>query len=164
MNPAIWMRAQLAKLHAIEDTPHAISFGFAIGVFFGFVPLFGIKTLLSVLVAWLCRTNKIAAFVGVTLHDVLLPFTPFLLRLEFQIGFWLLSHPHHFAPKMRLQHSRLHEMLSWTNMLKTGGPLLLGAVVTGALFAPIGYFTMRGAVTAFRARKAAKSDVPVSLP
>ena len=64
MNPATWLRAQLAKLHAIEDTPHAIAFGFAIGMFSGFIPLFGVKTLLSILTAGLCRSNKVAAFVA----------------------------------------------------------------------------------------------------
>ena len=160
MNPATWLRAQVARLHAIEDTPHAISFGFAIGMFYGFIPLFGVKTLLSVLTAWLCRSNKIAAFVGVTLHDILLPFTPFLLRFEYQIGFWLLSNPHHFAPRMRLQHNRLHEVLSWTNMLKSGGPLLLGAAITGALIGVISYFVLKPAVRAFRARKAKAATEP----
>ena len=90
-----------------------------------------------------------------TLHDVLLPFTPFLLRLEYQIGYWLLSNPHHFAPKMRLQHNRLHDVLSWTNMLKTGGPLLLGAAVTGALIGALSYLLLKTAVQTLRARGAA---------
>ena len=155
MNLREWIRTHVGRLHAITDTPHSIALGFSLGTFLGFIPLFGLKTLLSVLLAWLFRANKIAAVIGVTLHDLVLPFTPLLLRLEYQIGFWLLSHPHRFAPKLRL-HGRhdLQSLLSWTKMLTTAAPLLLGSVVLGALFAVIGYLILRPAVVSFRARRA----------
>ena len=45
-------------LMAIADTPHSIAFGSAIGIFFGFTPLYPLKTLLSIAAAWICRCNK----------------------------------------------------------------------------------------------------------
>ena len=75
----------------LKDTPHAIAGGVAIGVFIGFTPLFGIKTLLSLGAAYLLRCNPIAAVIAVSLHDVVTPLWPVLLRLEYDIGFWLLE-------------------------------------------------------------------------
>ena len=152
MNPQAWLHKQLLKLHAIEATPHAIALGFAVGTFFGFMPLFGVKTLLSILFAWILRSNKVAAIIGVTLHDLILPFAPLLLRLEFKLGFWVLSRPHHFPPKLR--HADLHTALSWTKMLTTSGPLLLGSVILGIPFSIAAYFLLRRAVIAYRARVA----------
>ena len=103
-----------AKLVTLRDTPHAIAGGVAIGVFIGFTPLFGIKTLLSLAIAYLLRCNPIAAVIAVSLHDVVTPLWPFLLRLEYDIGFWLLSNPHHFPPRMEMHHVHVSEMLKWT--------------------------------------------------
>ena len=63
-------------LMAIADTPHSVALGSAIGIFFGFTPLWSLKTLLSIATAWLFRCNKIAAAIAVTLHDIILPFMP----------------------------------------------------------------------------------------
>src|SRR5205085_11345266 len=71
-----WLAAHHLTLMTLPDTPHAIALGSAIGMFFGFTPLFGLKTLLSFLGAWLFKGNKIAAVITVTLHDLLLPFVP----------------------------------------------------------------------------------------
>src|SRR4051794_17404688 len=88
------------KLLAIRDTPEAIAGGVAIGVFFGFMPLFGVKTILAIFVAWLTRSNIIAAVVAGALHDVILPFMPVIYRWEYQVGYWLLSDPHHWPKRL----------------------------------------------------------------
>src|SRR6266550_3296721 len=64
-----WLVSHHMTLMAIADTPHSIALGSAIGIFFGFTPLYPLKTLLSIGVAWVSRCNKIAAAVAVTLHD-----------------------------------------------------------------------------------------------
>ena len=69
-----WLQAHHMTLMTLPDTPHSIALGSAIGMFFGFTPLFGMKTLLTLALAWLLKGNKIAAFISVTLHDLLLPF------------------------------------------------------------------------------------------
>src|ERR1044071_4671354 len=89
-----WLKDHSLKLLAIRDTPNAIAGGVAIGIFFGFTPLLGLKTLLSIFFAWLTRSNIIAAVIAVTLHDVALPFMPVLFRWEYDIGYWILSDPH----------------------------------------------------------------------
>ena len=75
-----WLQAHHLTLMTLPDTPHSIALGSAIGMFFGFTPLFGLKTLLSLALAWLFKGNKIAAFISVTLHDIILPFWPAIAR------------------------------------------------------------------------------------
>jgi uncharacterized protein len=141
-----------AKLVTLRDTPHAIAGGVAIGVFIGFTPLFGIKTLLSLAIAHLLRCNPIAAVIAVSLHDVVTPLWPFLLRLEYDIGFWLLSNPHHFPPKMEMHHIHVGEMLKWTTFFHVGFPLLLGSLFLAAPSALIFYFVLLAILKAREAR------------
>jgi len=112
-----------------RDRPHAMAGGLSIGFFFGFIPTFGIKTLLAIGGALFCRCNTIAAIVGVTIHDVFFWMWPFLFRLEFQIGHWLLSHPHAFAPRLERSDFSMSEIMQWNNFIDVGLPLLVGSIV-----------------------------------
>src|SRR5215470_17072943 len=71
---------EVQGLFRLKDAPRAIAVGASAGVFFGFIPLWGLKTLLAIASARLLRGNLIAAAITVTLHDVLLPLMPLLLR------------------------------------------------------------------------------------
>jgi len=126
------LRQQLAKLFAIKDTPDSIALGSALGVFLGFTPLFGLKTLLALGLAWVFRANKIAAVVGVCLHDLLLPFWPALYLLEFNIGLWLLHEPHQGPLRFDVRRLNYHVWLHWKHFAVVGGPMLLGSVILGA--------------------------------
>src|SRR5262249_4983148 len=88
-----WLVAHHMTLMAIADTPHSIALGSAIGIFFGFTPLYPLKTLLSIAVAWVCRCNKIAAAIAVTLHDVMIWAMPALYLAEYHVGCWILNQP-----------------------------------------------------------------------
>jgi uncharacterized protein len=115
----------------------------ATGILFGSTPLLGFKTLLSLLFAAWLRGNKIAAVVGASLHDLTLPLLPVLLRVEYDIGFWLLSQPHHLPMALHHLHLRPHEWLSWTTFFTVGAPLLLGWLVIGLPLRCLVYFARR---------------------
>jgi uncharacterized protein (DUF2062 family) len=149
-----WFRQHYHLLMKIEDTLIAIGVGFAVGVFFGFTPLFGLKTLLSILSAWLLRGSKVAAFIGVSLHDLILPFMPLLLRFEFQIGYWLLSNPHQFPRRFHMGDIQPREFLKWTTFLTVGGPLLIGSMIIGIPCAFAAYWVARGLVVEYRKLRA----------
>jgi uncharacterized protein len=149
-----YFRGMVGKLFSLKDTPHAIAGGVAIGMFMGFTPLFGLKTLLALGLAWLLRCNPIAAVVSVSLHDVVTPFWPFLLRLEYDIGYWVLSHPHHLPPHVEIHHLRMGEMLKWTTFFTLGLPLLVGSFFLSAPAAVIAYFSTLAIVKARNARGA----------
>ena len=139
MDPRRWLHEHSLKLLAIRDTPEAIASGVAIGVFIGFTPLFGLKTVLTIFLAWLTRSNIIAAVIASAAHDIILPVMPVVFRWEYNIGFWLLSHPHHLPPSLRKLRMEGHSWRSWTTFFTVGKPLLVGSVVCSAPFAVLSY-------------------------
>jgi uncharacterized protein (DUF2062 family) len=130
----LWQRFIEAR-----DRPHAMAGGMAIGVFFGFIPAFGFKTLLALGTSLATRCNLIAAVVGVTLHDVFLWSWPFLYRFEFQVGYWILSNPHQFAPKLLRTDFRLSEILQWENFINILYPWVLGSFIIAIPFTILSY-------------------------
>ena len=153
MNLRKWFKEHSLKLLAIRDTPNAIAGGVAIGIFFGFTPLVGLKTLLSILFAWLTRCNIVAAAIAVTLHDVALPFMPVLFRWEYNIGYWLLSDPHQWPERLRDLHFRAREWRSWTTFFSVGRPLLLGSVIVSGPVAFVSFWLARSIVIRHRKKR-----------
>jgi uncharacterized protein (DUF2062 family) len=156
---ALQYRRVKRGLTQIRDTPHAIAGGVAIGVIFGFTPLVGFKTLLAVLVAWLFSCSKLSAVMAVTFHDILLPLGPFILRWEFQIGYFLLSRPHQFPPRIYPKHFRFDDFLFWkgfhiSKTLNILWPTLIGSLVIGIPIAGILYFIVLEIVKRAQAAKA----------
>jgi uncharacterized protein (DUF2062 family) len=141
-------------LTQIRDTPHAIAGGVAIGVIFGFTPLFGFKTLLAVLVAWLFRCSKLSAVLVVTLHDILIPLSPFILRWQFQIGFFIISRPHRLPPKLPVKHFHFENYMSWKT-LHILWPTFVGSLFFGIPLAILMYFIVLAFVTRAHAARAA---------
>jgi len=115
MNPFGWLREKTRQLLQLKDRPHAIALGTAIGMFFGFIPLWGFKTLLALGVSRLLRANLLATAIAATLHDVALPLLPLLLRWEYDIGYWILSHLVNFPDCWPTTASRLinHRGTRW---------------------------------------------------
>lgn len=127
-----FIQHNLAKFHDLldaKDAPHSIAGGTAFGVFFGFIPIFGLKTLAAMGGAYITRCSLIASVIGVSLHDVLLPIWPLILRYQFQVGFWILSNPHHLPPKLSKSDFKFSEILQWQSFIDIGLPLMLGGIV-----------------------------------
>ena len=162
MNPHRWLHEHSLKLLAIRDTPEAIAGGVAIGIFIGFTPLFGLKTVLTILFAWLTRSNIIAAVLASAAHDVLLPVMPVIFRWEYNIGFWLLSSPHHLPPPLTRLRQEAHSWRMWTTFFTAGKPLLLGSVVCAAPFAFLSYVFTQRLVARHQRKK--QAQLPPSEP
>ncbi|MFZ9920052.1 MAG: DUF2062 domain-containing protein [Terrimicrobiaceae bacterium] len=127
------------KLLALQDAPHALAGGVAIGMFIGFTPLFGLKTLLCLGLAWLLRCNPIAAVIAVTLHDVVTPFWPVILEVEYKIGWGFLRWIHEAPPEFHAMQFHIHEVMQWTTFFTIGLPLLVGSMFLSAPAAFIAY-------------------------
>jgi uncharacterized protein len=144
MNVKRWLHEHSLKLLAIRDTPEAIAGGIAIGIFFGFTPLFGVKTVLAIFFAWLTRSNILAAVLAGTLHDLLLPIMPFIFLWEYKIGFWVLNQewPHTIR---RLHLEMPHNWHDWRRLLTSGvgKPMLLGSMAIALPLAGICYFVAK---------------------
>jgi hypothetical protein len=150
MNVRRWLREHSLKLLAIRDTPEAIAGGIAIGIFFGFTPLFGLKTILAIFLAWLTRSNIIAAVIAGTLHDLILPVMPIVFVWEYKIGFWLLNQEWpHGVPRL---HLAVHEWRDWTRLLssRVGKPMLFGSMFIALPVAGTCYFVSKILVAKYR--------------
>ena len=134
-----WLADHHMTLVTMADTPHSIALGSAIGIFFGFTPLWSLKTLLSI--AWVCRCNKIAAAIAVTLHDVLIFVMPAVYFAEYKLGLWTLHRP---LPAHRIRfHFGLHDYLNWDLFLRVVWPAIIGSLFLAVPSAVIVYFLMR---------------------
>jgi uncharacterized protein (DUF2062 family) len=151
-----WLVAHHMTLMTIADSPHSIALGSAIGIFFGFTPLYPLKTLLSIAVAWVCRCNKIAAAIAVTLHDVLIWAMPAVYVAEYHLGCWSLRWP--MAHRVHFRQFGLRDYIHWNVFSRVVWPTFWPAFV-GSLFlaipsAVIVYFVIRILVS--RARTSQK--------
>lgn len=147
-----WLQAHQLTLMTLPDTPHAIALGSALGMFFGFTPLFGLKTLLSFGGAWLCKGNKTAAVITVTLHDVLLPFMRAIFYWQYKVGMWALSG--HVPQDQESHHVALRDYMAWTTFLTVGRPILVGSLYLALPAAVVVYFGLRGVLIRGRQRRA----------
>ena len=145
-----WMRAHHMTLMTLPDTPHAIALGSAIGMFFGFSPLFGLKTILAFLITWACRANKTAAVITVQLHDLLLPFVPAMFFWQYKLGMWALYH--RLPQREGFRRVPLSEWLEWTKFLTVGRPILVGSLFFAVPSALLVYFGLRAVLIRSRAR------------
>ena len=157
MNLRRWLHEHSLRLLAIRDTPEAIAGGIAIGIFFGFTPLLGLKTLSAIFFAWLTRSNILAAAVGTTLHDILAPFMPVIYWWEYAVGFWLMSHPHHWPPALAHMHWGAHAWRKWTTFVTVGRPLLLGSAICAAPVSLATFFMARFIVERHQKKKEMQS-------
>ena len=153
MNIRRWLREHSLKILAIRDTPKAIAGGVAIGVFFGFVPLFGFKTLLALFFAWATRSNLVATFVAATAHEILFPVMPAIYLWDFGLGSWLLSNPHHWPVSHSDFKMSPHDWWTWNTLRRIGLPTLLGSCVTSGPLALVTFFLTHGLVSRHQRKK-----------
>lgn len=139
------------KLLDLQDAPHALAGGVAIGMFIGFTPLFGVKTLLCLGLAFLLRCNPIAAVISVTIHDVVTPLWPVLLGVEYEIGSTILRFVNGTPPEIHSLHFHIHDVMQWTTFFGLGLPMLIGSMFLSAPAAAIAYFAT---LPIFRRREA----------
>ena len=153
------IRDFVRKFHELldaKDAPHSVAGGTSIGVFFGFLPIFGLKTLGAMALSLLTRCSIVGSVIGVSLHDLFIPLWPLILRWQFQVGFWILSHPHHFAPPLSKDDFKFSEIFQWDNFVDIGLPLMLG----GAIFAtPVSLVTYGSILFIMRIRAKRRSKV-----
>lgn len=153
MSVRSWFQKHSLKLLAIRDTPEAIAGGIAIGIFFGFTPLFGLKTLSAILFAWLTGSNILAAVIAGTLHDIVLPFMPFIYWWEYGVGYWVLNG---IWPPLGRRGLAPHAWWSWTTFVTVGKPMLLGSAFCGAPVAGLFFLVSRRIVLRHQRKKEAQ--------
>jgi len=139
---ARYFSSLVSKLLDLHDAPHSLAGGVAIGMFMGFTPLFGLKTLLCVGTAYIMRCNPIAAVIAVSLHDVVTPVWPVLLEIEYGIGSRILGFFDGVAHPVSVTDFHIHELMKWTTFFTVGLPMLVGSLFLSAPAAAIAYAVM----------------------
>ena len=135
----------------IDDTPHRIALGIALGLFIAWTPLLGVHIFLALLLAFLLRANKFAAIASIWVSN---PFTFVLIYYpNYLLGKILLKYFYPAAAQSADLQADTPDLFSgfadiftvdfWRNItvffFEQGWPLWLGSIVMGLIVAGAGY-------------------------
>ncbi|RLE12918.1 hypothetical protein DRJ04_05265 [Candidatus Aerophobetes bacterium] len=128
-----WLKIKILLKKALlaNDSPERLARGFAIGVFWGVLPTFGLAILFSLPTAVLFKANRLTAFLGTFISN---PFTsPFFMLWGTYLGnFILRTTPIVFSWKI----------LNIEQLLKISKSLLVGTLILAASMAVLSYGTL----------------------
>ncbi len=141
---SLWQRFRrfLEHVASMDDSPHHLALGLAIGVFVGFLPIMGIQMWVALPLAMALKANKLLAMAGVWISNPV-TFIPFYYAC-YRFGLWL------HEPMKPLSVDQFRELLhdvSMERFLELGDslvvPLTLGCTVLGVIFGTLTYFGLR---------------------
>lgn len=133
------IKATLISLLVMNNTPHGIALGVALGVFIAVTPLYGLHTAMFVLAAMLVRrANKAAILIGTNIS--LPPTMPFITWGAYEIGRFIL--PLHYPELGSAYFGSLGHFSFW-KMFKLirhlYPPLFVGSIVLGIALGALFY-------------------------
>jgi uncharacterized protein (DUF2062 family) len=137
------LRYYYFRLLRLEGSPKAIARGIAVGMFAGFFPLFGLQTIIGLILAAFFRGNKLAAAAATWISN---PFTYVpIYTFNFAVGRWLLGGKNIALDK-----------IDWNSpdILAVGSDfalrLFFGCFVVGLIAAIWGYFLSLTVIRRYR--------------
>ncbi|MCX5710252.1 MAG: DUF2062 domain-containing protein [Candidatus Omnitrophica bacterium] len=123
----------IVKILRMNNTPHEIALGIAIGVFIGILPVYGFHTILFLIaIATIRRVNKIAVLAGTNIS--LPPTVPIITWTAYDIGrivFWGKYDPLTWSD---------FKNISFASIRSRYLPLFVGSLILGALCAVFFYY------------------------
>jgi uncharacterized protein (DUF2062 family) len=135
----------------VDDTPHRIALGLAIGIFVTWTPTIGLQMVITIALAALFRANKV---VGVPFVWISNPFTLVPIYYpNYLVGAWLLRSPNAWdSVAAALSADGWWETLK---ALRDAGwnvfwPLWIGSILVGLALGTLTYFVTRYAVIRYR--------------
>ncbi len=139
----------------VDDTPHRIALGVAIGIFVTWTPTIGLQMVLTVALAALLRANKVVGvpFVWISNPLTLVP----IYGPNHWLGTKILGRNYNFDQLRPFVEAvtgggnwfeRFHA--AWNAMWSIFTELWLGSVVVGGALAIVTYFAIRYAVVRYR--------------
>ena len=157
-----------SELLALDDSPHAIAAGAAVGIWLGLTPTVGIQMVLVALLAWMCRGwlyfNRTAALLMVYITNPL-TIVP-IYWFNYQVGATLIGGS---ATKDELARSLKYDDLpSWWDSVEhlisaIGWPLLVGSLIVATIGAAFTYPLMRWSVRKLRSDAPGDQTIAVSI-
>lgn len=126
------MKKHFAKIMKLEDSPHSIAMGFAVGTLIAIAPTLGLDIFIALLVLFIFPSlNKISLFGGLLLWNPI--FAAPILPLSYKIGDFLLGNisPSHFS-------------ISILNTIyNLSLKVIVGSYVSAIIFSILSYFAIR---------------------
>ncbi|MBS3734393.1 MAG: DUF2062 domain-containing protein [Phycisphaerae bacterium] len=155
----------LYRVLHVDDTPHRIALGVAIGVWAGWMPIVGIQMITTFILAACLRANKAVGMPWVWVSN---PATMAPMYLaDYWVGCTLIgrnwSDPG-FLEALNATGGWWNKATAWLEATRNVVvPLMLGGVVVGVAFAVPTYFLIRWSVVAYR-RHRRRRRKPEQLP
>ncbi|MDP1845244.1 MAG: DUF2062 domain-containing protein [Candidatus Moranbacteria bacterium] len=134
------IREYIKQFFLIDDTPHKVAGGAALGIFLGIMP--GEGVLATLLFAYIFRLNRLAALAGVLAVNMwtlvfVLPIAAAVGGLIFRVDPKLLSNDFHETATLGWKY-----LFSWNILRETAVPLLVGYAVFAGAIALLVYFSL----------------------
>ena len=141
------LRDKIRRIIDIKESPHAIALAFSVGIFVGMSPLFGIHTILGLILAWIFSLNKFVTIVGVYITN------PWTIVPIYTFATWVggkLLGLDHMLPDIDWGNIGITELLSDFKPLLPA--FILGSTVMALVSGALGYLLIY--TTVVRHRKA----------
>jgi uncharacterized protein (DUF2062 family) len=129
------LRDKIKLILIVKDTPHRISIAFALGIFIGMSPLFGVHTLLGLLVAYVFRLNKLTTIVGVYITN------PWTIIPIYTFSTWVGAKclgVNKLLPEIDWRHVTFSALMNDFSPLLM--PFIVGTVIMSCFSAVVSYF------------------------
>ncbi|MGH7261175.1 MAG: DUF2062 domain-containing protein [Nitrospiraceae bacterium] len=141
------IRAQLARILHLRESPHRTALAFAVGAFIAFSPTYGLHTLSALFCAWAFRLNLVALMAGSLINN---PWTVVpILGATLWTGVQLTDMPQ--VPAMNW--ADLSAMALYEQVMPYAVPFFLGGFVLSALAVVVGYPIAYAAIVTHRGRQ-----------
>ena len=158
------LKLNVLRLIRLRAEPNDIAKGFALGIFIGMTPTFGIQMVIAVFLAMLLEENKIAAAVGVWITN---PLTiPPIYAATYWLGtlFWAGPPAATIYKTLTVAVRKLGSFSFWemygqfiaffTVARDIFAPLVIGGVLAGALLGGVSYLGTIQLLRGYRLRRA----------
>jgi len=89
---------------------------------------------------------------------------PAIYRWEYELGFWLLSQPHHWPPSLMKAPWEGQHWRSWANIFTIGKDTLLGSILCATPIAVISFELVRVVVERHQKKKQAQASLAHQAP
>jgi uncharacterized protein len=141
-------RALLRSILMLDDTPHAVALGTAIGMFVGMTPTVGMQMIIVLTIAFMMRPffrfNKVAAVLTVYITNPLTIIPVYWFN--YQVGTWFVHSEVTYEKFVAIVEFDSHH--DWSEralslVAELGAPLLIGCLVVATISSLLTYPAMR---------------------
>ncbi len=147
----------LYRVLHVDDTPHRIALGVALGMFTGWLPIVGIQMMVTLVLATIFRANKIVGLPWVWISN---PVTmPVMYAIDYWAGRLVMLQPLDnpiglFEKALSVRGGVWTVVTAWLKATwDLAVPLMLGGFVVALIWGVPTYFVIRWAVVTYRRRR-----------